>query len=130
MLRTQTSAAATAIETISGYPAGHAVAPNPRDYAAFRAGVSWDAARRELEGLPNGGLNIAHETVDRHAAGARKDHIAMRWLGKDSAIEDFSFAKLSALSNRFANVLRQLGIGAGERVYVLTGRIPALYVSA
>ena len=130
MLDTETSAATSAVEAIPGYPPGHPVAPNMGDYAAARLRFSWDAARRELDGLPNGGLNIAHEAVDRHAAGERKDHIALRWLGKSGAVEDFSYAKLSALSNRFANVLRQLGVGAGERVYVLTGRIPELYITA
>ena len=38
---------------------------------------------RRLDGLPGGrGLNIAHEAVDRHAAGPRADHVALRWLGK------------------------------------------------
>ena len=35
-----------------------------------------------------------------------------------------------ALSNRFANLLRDLGIGRGERVFSLLGRIPELYVAA
>ena len=130
MLKTKSGAAITTVETIPGYPAGHAVAPNMRDYAAFRSGFSWEAARGDLEGLPGGGLNIAHEAVDRHAAGERKDHIALRWLGKNGAIQDFSYAKLRDLSNRFANVLRQLEVGAGERVYILTGRLPELYIAA
>ena len=130
MLETQTSAATTAVETIPGYPAGHPVTPNMTDYPALRRRFSWDAARAELEGLPNGGLNIAHEAVDRHAAGPNRDHIALRWLGKNDAIQDFSYAKLCELSNRFANVLRQLEVGAGERVYILTGRIPELYIAA
>jgi len=130
MLESNAGATTAAVETSAGYPAGYAVTPNLRDYAASRSSFSWDAARRELEGLPGGGLNIAHEAVDRHAAGARKDHIALRWLGKNGVIQDFSYASLSALSNRFANVLRGLGVGAGERVYVLTGRIPELYIAA
>ena len=48
---------------------GLAVAPNLADYAAVRGGFSWEAARRELEGLPGGGLNIAHEAVERHEIG-------------------------------------------------------------
>ena len=130
MRETQSNAATTGVETIPGYPAGHAVAPNIRDYAAFRSRFSWDEARRELDGLPAGGLNIAHETVDRHAAGARREHIAIRWLGRDGAVLDFSYAGLCERSNRFANVLRQLEVGAGERVYILTGRIPELYIAA
>jgi acetyl-CoA synthetase len=37
---------------------------------------------------------------------------------------------MSALSSRFANVLHRLGVGHGDRVYVLAGRIPELYVAA
>jgi acetyl-CoA synthetase len=107
-----------------------AVAPNLPDYDATRAAFSWEAARGELDGLPGGrGLNIAHEAVDRHAAGARRDHLALRWLGKNAQVQDYTYADLRDLTNRFANVLGGLGVGARDRVYVLTGRIPALYVA-
>lgn len=106
------------------------VVPNLLDYEAARAGFSWEAARLELDGLPGGkGLNIAHEAVDRHAAGGRGDHLAIRWLGKRGGRRDLTYRQLSGLTNRFANVLRSLGVGKGERVFVLTGRIPELYVS-
>lgn len=46
------------------------VTPNLADYERSRARFSWQDARAELDGLPHGsGLNIAHEAVDRHAAG-------------------------------------------------------------
>jgi len=122
--------ATAAIESICGYPAGHAVAPNIGDYAAFRAAFSWERARRDLDGLPAGGLNIAHEAVDRHAAGAGASKVALCWLGRNGAVQDYSYARLSRLSNRFANVLKALGVGAGERVFILTGRVPELYVAA
>jgi hypothetical protein len=62
------------------------VAPNLADYERCRTDFTWDQARQELEGLPQGrGLNIAHEAVDRHAAGPRRDKVAFRWLGKDGA---------------------------------------------
>ena len=48
------------------------LAPNLDDYDRVRATFTWAAARAELEGLPDEhGLNIAHEAVDRHAAGIR-----------------------------------------------------------
>ena len=49
------------------------VPPNLADSDAARARFSWEAVRRDLEGLPGGALNIAHEAVDRHAAGALAD---------------------------------------------------------
>jgi len=116
-------------EIIVKKPAGK-IAPNLADYGAVRAGFSWEAARRALDGLPDGsGLNIAHEAVDRHAQGARANHLALRWLGKSGAVRDFTYRDLAIETSRFANVLAGLGVQAGERVFVLAGRIPELYIA-
>jgi acetyl-CoA synthetase len=102
-----------------------------RDYDAVRATFSWDAARAELDGLPGGrGLNIAHEAVDRHAAGSAGARLALRCIGRQDAVRDFSYAELRNLTNRFANVLAALGVGKGDRVYSLMPRLPELYVAA
>ena len=107
------------------------IVPNLVDYAQACREFSWKDARRSLDGLPGGkGLNIAHEAVDRHAAGPLRDHLALRWLGRNAEVRDFTYGSLRSLSNRFANVLRHLGIARGERVFVLTERIPELYISA
>jgi acetyl-CoA synthetase len=89
----------------------------------------WDEARRRLDGLPGGGLNIAHEAVDRHAAGPRAARVALRWLGMDDTRRDITYGELAALSNRFANVYRLLGVAKGDAVFVLCGRIPELYAA-
>ena len=108
-----------------------AIKPNLTDYEAFRRTFSWENARRELDGLPeNQGLNIAHEAVDRHAKGQRANHLAMRWLGKNGEVQDYSYAELRELTSRFANVLQSLGVERGDRVYALAGRIPELYIAA
>jgi len=87
--------------------------------------------RKGLSGLPGGaGLNIAYEAVDRHAAGSSAQRVALRWIGKDGEARDYSFGDLAAATNRFANVLRSLGLVAGERVFLLLGRVPELYVAA
>jgi acetyl-CoA synthetase len=91
--------------------------------------MSWDDARRLFAGLPGGGLNIAHEAVDRHAAGPLADRVAIRWLGAQGARRDVSYRGLAADSNRFANVLRGLGVAKGDAVFVLCGRIPELYAA-
>ncbi|RME56124.1 MAG: acetate--CoA ligase [Caldilineae bacterium] len=107
------------------------VAPNLRDYETTYATFSWDEIRRELDGLPGGkGLNIAHEAVDRHADGPLAHKVALRWLGKDDTVLDFTYEGLKKATNRFANVLRSLGVEKGERVMVLAGRIPEMYIAA
>ncbi|HEX9648254.1 MAG TPA: acetate--CoA ligase [Alphaproteobacteria bacterium] len=110
---------------------GGGAAANLADYDRARASFSWAAARAELDGLPGGrGLNIAHEAVDRHAAGSLRDQIALRWLGRDGTVRDHSYRDLAALSGRFANLLQGLGVAKGERVFALSGRVPELYVAA
>ncbi|MBN8890726.1 MAG: acetate--CoA ligase [Rhodospirillales bacterium] len=104
-------------------------APNLADYAEACAGFTWQAARAVLDGLPGGGLNIAHEAVSRHATGRRGDHPALHWIGKDGTRRDYSYRDLEAASNRFANVLGTLGVGAGAVVFLLLGRVPELYIA-
>jgi len=104
--------------------------PEMASYEAARRSFTWAEARSALDGLPAGrGLNIAHEAVDRHAVGSRGRRIALRWLGKDGSRRELDYDKLAALSNRFANVLRELGVGKGDTVFSLLGRVPALYVA-
>ncbi len=91
----------------------------------------WAEARAGLAGLPGGrGLNIAHETVDRHAQGAAGERIALRCLVPGAGAREIPYRELSALSSRFANLLRHLGVGTGEVVASLLGRVPELYLSA
>jgi len=106
------------------------VPANLQSYAETCASFSWDMARRELDGLPGGGLNIAYEAVDRHVAHGNDNRLALRWLGKDGASRNLTYGDLARLTNRFANVLKHLGIGKGDRVFGLMGRIPALCIAA
>ena len=106
------------------------VAPNLADYERTCAAFSWDAVRAEMSGLPGGGLNIAHEAVERYAAGAAREKVAIRWLGKEGAVRDITYGELSAQTSRFANVVRALGVEKGDRVFALAGRIPELYFAA
>jgi len=105
------------------------VAPNLTDYESARAGFTWANATAELSGLPGGGMNIAYEAVDRHARSALADHVAFRFLASEGQSRAVSFGELARLTNRFANVLRRLGVVKGDRVFVLAGRIPELYVA-
>jgi acetyl-CoA synthetase len=100
-------------------------------YERARAGFSWAKARAELDGLPGGGgLNIAYEAVDRHVRAGLGERCAIRWLRRDGGVEELSYRDLQERSNRFANVLGELGVERGEGVFCFTGRIPPLYAAA
>jgi acetyl-CoA synthetase len=107
-----------------------ALAPNLTNWAEARRAFAWAEARGWLDGLGEGGLNIAFEAVTRHARGARATQVALRWLGKKGERRDLTYADLERETARFANALSALGVRPGDRVFVLAGRVPELYVAA
>ena len=112
-------------------PADWRIAPNMPDYDRAYAEFDWDTARRDLDGLPGGGgLNIAHEAVDRHVAAGRGSKTAIVWLGKNGERRTLTYGELAAASNRFANLLGKHKLARGERVFALLGRVPELYIAA
>jgi len=91
----------------------------------------WTRAREALDGLPGGrGLNIAHEAVDRHLGTDREHRTAICWLGRRGEREELTYRDLADRTARFANVLEELGVAAGDTVFALSGRVPLLYVAA
>ncbi len=104
--------------------------PNLRDYAEAVRDFSWEEEARLLSGSRTGtGLNMAFLAVDRHAEGANSETVALRWIRKDRSFEDFTYNRLQVLSSRFAGVLAGLGVGKGDKVFSLLGRVPALYTT-
>ena len=55
---------------------------------------------------------------------------ALRWLAADGRVVDFTYDDLRRQTNKFANVLRKLGVEKGERVFSLLGRTPELHIAA
>jgi acetyl-CoA synthetase len=110
---------------------GHGgVAPKLDRYAAVDPETFWAGARAELAGLPGGrGLNIAHEAVDRHLAGAG-ERVALRFIARDGTRHDHTYADLARETSRFANALRGLGVTPGDLVCSLAGRVPELCIAA
>lgn len=105
--------------------------PNLENYEQTCSLFSWEDVHQRLQGLPEDrGLNIAHEAVDRHAEGPLAPKIAVRCLREDGRVVDFTYQRLKQETNRFANMLQKLGIEKGERIFVLAGRIPELYIAA
>ena len=115
MTNMDTLAKPQGLERIRKRPEDRAGA-NLSDYESYARTFSWVQARALLDGLPGGGLNIAYEAIDRHVKVGRANKLALRWIGRDDSIRDFTYAALGAAVNRFANVLKQRGIKNGDRV--------------
>jgi acyl-coenzyme A synthetase/AMP-(fatty) acid ligase len=84
---------------------------NIGDYEQTYAGFGWDVPER---------FNFGRDMVD----GWEDDRPAMIWLGEDGEERRLTFGDFSRLSNRFANAMRESGVGRGDRVMVLLGKVP------
>jgi len=77
-----------------------------------------------------GRTNIVHNALDRHARTWRRNKLAMIWVGeKPGEQKTYSFHRLWQEVNRFANVLRSMGVKKGDTVTIYMGRVPELPVA-
>ncbi len=89
------------------------------DYAAARAGFSWDAVAASL-GVPLAGpLNLGGLAVSRGGS--------LAWFGASGEEERFSPGDLAAASARAAGALAALGVRKGDRVAFMTRSVPELF---
>jgi acetyl-CoA synthetase len=76
-----------------------------------------------------GKLNLCHNCVDRHALGTRAEKTAILWEGEPGEVRKLTFRELHAEVQRFANVLKQLGVKKGDRVAIYMGMTPELAIA-
>jgi len=76
-----------------------------------------------------GKLNLSHNCVDRHAAGARRAKVALLWEGEPGEVRRLTYGELHQQIQRFANVLKGLGIQRGDRVAIYMGMAPELPIA-
>ena len=76
-----------------------------------------------------GRINLSYNCVDRHALGGKRDKVAILWEGEPGEVRKLTFGDLHAEVQRFANVLKGLGIKKGDRVAVYMGMTPELAIA-
>jgi acetyl-CoA synthetase len=76
-----------------------------------------------------GTLNVSVNCLDRHVDAGRGDKVAFHWEGEPGDTRTITYADLLAEVQRFANVLRGLGVERGERVAIYMPMIPELVVA-
>ncbi|WP_263383840.1 acetate--CoA ligase [Granulicella arctica] len=83
----------------------------------------------ESKWFVGGKLNLSHNCVDRHALGASKDKVALLWEGEPGEVRKLTYGELHQQVQRFANVLKGLGIQKGDRVAIYMGMCPELAIA-
>jgi len=79
--------------------------------------------------FPGGQLNVAHNCLDRHVQAGLGDRVAIHWRGEEGEERDISYADLHRDVQRFANALKDLGVGKGDVVGIFLPMIPEVVVA-
>ncbi len=76
-----------------------------------------------------GKLNVAYNCVDRHVEAGNGDRVAYHWEGEPGDTRTITYADLQRDVVRFANALKELGVGKGTKVAIYMGMIPELAIA-
>ena len=96
-------------------------------YDDFDTVLSWDLPfARWFDG---GTLNVSYNCLDRHVEAGRGDKVAYHWEGEPGDTRTITYAELLDEVQRFANVLKGLGVERGDRVAIYMPMIPELPVA-
>ena len=86
-------------------------------YAEAKQGFRWDQRWQLFEGNQTR-FNIANECLDRHVRAGRGGEVGARVIRTDGVCDAISFGELDELVSGLALVMRDLGVGRGNRVAV------------
>ena len=100
--------------------------------------LDWDEAPSEgldasnppfYKWFADGKLNASANCLDRHVEAGRGDRVAYHWRGEEGEERDVTYAELLADTQRFANALKDLGVGKGDVVGIYLPMIPEVVVA-
>lgn len=102
-------------------------------------GVDWikqperalDESRRPFyRWYPGGVMNTCYNALDRHVIGGRADQPALVYDSPvTGAQRTYTYAQLLEQTARFAGVLRELGVGPGDRVVIYMPMVPEAVIA-
>jgi acetyl-CoA synthetase len=77
----------------------------------------------------DGKLNASANCLDRHVEAGLGGRVAYHWRGEEGEERDVTYAQLLADVQRFANALKDLGVGKGDVVGIYLPMIPEVVVA-
>jgi 2-aminobenzoate-CoA ligase len=91
----------------------------PADYLPPKELWAEYTVPEEFKQYASGQWNIAEEFLDKHVKAGRGDNVAVKF-----GDQQITYKELLAMSNKFANVLTKLGVGAQDRVGIRLTNMP------
>ncbi|PYX34407.1 MAG: acetate--CoA ligase [Acidobacteria bacterium] len=76
-----------------------------------------------------GQINLSYNCLDRHVQTARKNKAALVWESEPGEVRTYTYQQLWKEVQKFANVMKSLGIRKGDRVAIYMGMTPELPIA-
>ncbi len=95
--------------------------PYERVYDSSR-GVEW------TDWFVGGRINAAYNVLDRHARKLR-NKLALIWEGENGEVKKYTYLELYREVNRFANALKDIGVGKGDVVAMYLPMLPETVIT-
>jgi len=87
----------------------------------------FDFVNGQIEWFSGGKLNASYNCIDRHIKKGHGDETAIIWEGNDpNQSRKFTYNELLKEVSQFANALKSLGVGKGDRVCIYMQMVPEL----
>ncbi|HEY0795528.1 MAG TPA: acetate--CoA ligase [Acidisarcina sp.] len=96
-------------------------------FAPWTKVLEWDLPWAKW--FVGGKINLCYNCVDRHALGGKRDKVAILWEGEPGEVRRLTFGDLHLEVQKFANVLKGLGVLKGDRVAIYMGMTPELAIA-
>jgi acetyl-CoA synthetase len=77
----------------------------------------------------DGKLNVSYNCLDRHVEAGNGDKVAFHWRGEEGEEREITYAELLGEVQKFANALKDRGIGKGDIVGIYLPMIPEVAVA-
>jgi acetyl-CoA synthetase len=77
----------------------------------------------------DGKLNASYNCLDRHVEAGNGDRVAFHWRGEEGEEREITYADLHRDVQRFANALKDRGIGKGDVVGIYLPMVPEVAVA-
>ncbi|TVP58749.1 MAG: acetate--CoA ligase, partial [Gemmatimonadales bacterium] len=89
--------------------------------------LSWEPPRARW--FDGGRLNVAHNCLDRHLDGPKRNQAALIWEGEPGDTKTYTYWDLHREVSQFANALKGLGVERGDRVAIYLPMVPEAAIS-
>jgi acetyl-CoA synthetase len=88
-----------------------------------------DSNKPFFKWFTGGKTNICYNCLDVHVKTYRRNKLAFIWEGENGDFRALSYFALKRETSKFANVLKSLGVGKGDRVTIYMGRVPEIIIA-